>query len=261
MKRSTKEAIKASMLIAGIIAIFAIISYLAQNELMDLGFFSDNAAIIALFYIAILVAEAIIAPINTMPLIPLASAVFGWWQAAIYTLIGWTLGAFVVFVLCQKYGKLLIRKLVSLEKLEKYERIIPTEHIFLNIIILRLFMPIDIVSYALGLFTNIKKWHYLLATLIGYAPLAFFVAHLSEIETKYQIIGAAVCLAVIAVEGALLIRKKRLMDEVKLLMEKTKKKLDNKRVIMKETQLLRRETKLLRKKARLLRRKARFNRN
>jgi uncharacterized membrane protein YdjX (TVP38/TMEM64 family) len=247
-KKSTKEGVKAGVLLAGIVVIFILISYLAQNKLINLGFFSDNVGIIILFYMAILVAEAVIAPINTMPLIPLASEVFGWWQAAIYTLIGWTLGAFIVFILSQKYGKLLIRKLISLEKLEKYERIIPTEHIFMNIVILRLFMPLDIVSYALGLFTNVKKGHYLLATLIGYAPLAFFVAYLGTVSTSYQIIGAVICIIVISIEGALLIRKKRLMDEVKLLMQKTKKKLDNKRVIRKETRLLRKEIRLLKRK-------------
>src|SRR4030042_6483979 len=229
MKKPTKEGIKAGVVLAGIVVIFVIISYIIQKELINLGFFSDNVAIILLFYLAILVAEAVIAPINTMPLIPLASAVFGWWQAAIYTLIGWTLGAFVVFIISKKYGKLLIRKLVSLEKLEKYERIIPTEHIFINIIILRIFMPIDVVSYALGLFTNIKKSTYLLATLIGYAPLAFFVAYLGTVSTFYQVTGAVICVLAILIEGALLIRKKRLMEEVKLIMQKTKKKIDKER--------------------------------
>ncbi|GEM_PF-2625185 len=259
MRKSIKDGTKAVVVLVGIIAIFALLSYLVQNELIDLSFFSDNVAVILLFYLAILVVEAIIAPINTMPLIPLAAAVFGWWQAAIYTLIGWTLGAFVVFVISQKYGKLLIRKLVSLEKLEKYEKIIPTEHIFLNVVILRLFMPIDIVNYALGLFTNIKKSTYLIATLIGYAPLAFFVAYLGKVSIFYQVAGALICTLIIIIEGALLIRKKRLMDEVKLLMKKTKKKLDNNRIIRKETKLLRKEKKLLRRKTRLLGKKIKFS--
>jgi len=247
MKKSTKEGIKAGILLVGVVAIFIIISYVAQNKLINLNFFSKNLFLGIIIYISILVLEAVVAPINTMPLIPIASEVVGWWQAAIYTLIGWTLGAFVVLIISQKYGKLLIRKMISLEKLEKYEKIIPTEHIFLNVVLLRLFMPIDIISYAFGLFTNIKKSTYVLATLIGYAPLAFFVAYLGTVSTFYQIIGLIISTIVILIEGALLIRKKRLMDEVKLLMQKTKKRLDKKS--------------LLRKEARLLRRKNRFPKN
>lgn len=254
MKTSTKEGIKAGILLVGVIVIFLFISYLTQNKLINLNFFSKNLFLGIIIYISILVLEAVVAPINTMPLIPLVSEVVGWWQAAIYTLIGWTLGAFVVLIISQKYGKILIRKMISLEKLEKYEKIIPTEHIFLNVVLLRLFMPIDIISYALGLFTNIKKWHYLLATFIGYAPLAFFVAYLGTVSTFYQIIGLIISTVVILIEGALLIRKKRLMEEVKSLMQKTKKKLDKKR-------LLRKETRLLKKKNRLLRRETKFPKN
>lgn len=189
MKKTTKDSIKAGFALIFILVIFIIVSYIIQKNIIDFNFLSPYKPIAILLYLFILVLEAVIAPINTYPLVPVASELFGWIPAAIYTLIGWTLGSFVVFVLAQKYGKPLIKKLVSLEKIEKYEKAIPEKHIFASVILLRILVPLDVVSYALGFFTQMKKSSYTLATFIGYAPLAFIVAYIGTVSIAYQIVG------------------------------------------------------------------------
>jgi uncharacterized membrane protein YdjX (TVP38/TMEM64 family) len=206
MRRDDK--IKALVSIAVVIAAFIAITFVVQNKLINTRFLSQNSVIAVIIYILILVLEAVIAPINTMPLIPLASDAFGWLPTAIYTLLGWTLGSSIVFIISQRYGKSLVNKLVPMNKLEKYERIIPTKHIFLNVVLLRIFVPLDIVSYALGLFTNIKKEIYIPATIIGYAPLAFLIAYLGTLSSYYLIAGGIICAIIILIDMAVIFKNK-----------------------------------------------------
>jgi uncharacterized membrane protein YdjX (TVP38/TMEM64 family) len=201
------EKVKAGFYLFAVAALFIAITYLAQKSLSHASLSSDNIPVAIAIYIFILVIEAVFAPINTMPLIPLAAALFGWLPAAIYTLAGWTIGALAVFMISQKYGKALIGKIVPMEKLARYERIIPTNHLFLNIILLRIFLPLDIVSYLLGIFTNVKKEIYIIATAIGYAPLAFLIAYVGTLPAEYLIFGSLFLVAVIMVDIAIL--KKR----------------------------------------------------
>jgi len=67
------------------------------------------------------------------------------------------------------------------------EKKIPKENLFLGIIFLRMVIPVDILSYALGLFSKIKTRDYLLATIIGVSPFAFIFAYLGRMPFYYQI--------------------------------------------------------------------------
>ena len=189
MKEKAKNRIRALSIFILILAAFFMLSYLVQSDLINLKFFYENKLLSVFIYIFFLVLEVIVLPLNSYPLVPLASSLFGWMAAAIYSLIGWTIGSFIAFFIAQKYGKPILTKIVSLKDIEKFEKRVPQENIFLSVILLRIFFPTDIVSYALGLFTKMKKTSYILATLIGYAPMAFVIAYLGVISIRYQIIG------------------------------------------------------------------------
>ena len=68
-------------------------------------------------------------------------------------------------------------------------------------------MPVDVLSYALGLFSQIGFWSYFLATVIGVSPLAFGFAYLGEVSYIYQVVFGLVFL--IGVLGYLIFREIR----------------------------------------------------
>ena len=190
--------IKSLLEILAIILLFALSSYLVRQNIDFLKSIIGNDFGI-LFYILIAIFAVVVAPISMMPLIPLASNIFGWIYAAIFSIVGWTIGSFIVFFISRKYGVPLIKKFVSLEKLEKLENKIPKENLFLDLILLRMIIPVDILSYAISLFTKINFRTYALTTIIGIIPFAFAFSYLGTIPLKYQIIGILIAMFIIGV--------------------------------------------------------------
>jgi len=133
-----------------------------------------------IFYLILAIVSEIIIPISALPMMPLASNLYGGFIAAILSIIGWTIGGIIAFMLARIYGVSVIEKIVSMEKIRKFEEKIPQENIFWSIVLLRLVIPVDVLSYALGIFSRIKLKDYILATFIGLTPFAFAFAYLGE---------------------------------------------------------------------------------
>src|SRR3990167_9757711 len=104
MNKKQKEVIKAGLAVGFIIALFILSSYTANlyiDELKDFAFSNYKTGV--LVYIFIFTLSIVIAPISSLPLIPLASNVWGWQLAAIYSVVGWTIGDIIAFWLSRKY--------------------------------------------------------------------------------------------------------------------------------------------------------------
>jgi len=48
------------------------------------------------------------------------------------------------------------------------------------IVLLRAIIPVDALSYAIGLFSRVSLWKYSLATFIGMVPMAFIISYAGE---------------------------------------------------------------------------------
>lgn len=151
----------------------------------------------ALFYIMITVTAVVIAPVSTFPLLPLAVSLWGSFFAAVLSIIGWTIGASIAFGLARRYGKPLISKMISLEKIQRAEKLIPQKNIFVSVLLLRMALPVDVLSYALGLFSTISFRHYFFATLIGVTPFAFFFAYAVELPVAIQFLVVVLALIIL----------------------------------------------------------------
>jgi uncharacterized membrane protein YdjX (TVP38/TMEM64 family) len=172
-----------------IILIFIQLSYFLQTNTQLIENNLSNGILGILLYIFITTFATVVAPISAIPLLPVAVYLWGWIFAAILSIIGWTLGSIIAFLLARKYGVPLVKKIVSVENISKYEKYIPTEKIFLSIIVMRLFLPVDVLSYILGLFSKVKLKTYALATLIGVTPFAFVLSYIGKLPIKYQILS------------------------------------------------------------------------
>ncbi|MCH8945943.1 MAG: TVP38/TMEM64 family protein [Nanoarchaeota archaeon] len=172
-----------------ILALFILSSYIVRTNIEFFNNLIGNNVYGILVYILITIIAIVVAPISMMPLIPIISNVFGWVFGAIFTFIGWTIGTFIVFFLCRKYGIDLIKKFISLKQINKLESKIPRENLFIDIVLLRTIIPVDILSYALGLFSKVDFKTYALATMIGIIPFTIVFSYLGTVPLWYQVSG------------------------------------------------------------------------
>lgn len=180
-----------------VILLFLFFGYLAQRYLDFLQGFIGRSILGMLFYVFLLVIAVVIAPINGTPFVAVAAHLWGWVLAGVLSIIGWTLGSIIAFLLARRYGTALLKRFVSIKKLESYEKLLPKENLFWSIVFLRMTVPVDILSYVLGLFSTLKLREYFFATLIGVAPFAFVFAYVGRLPLFYQLLALSTALLLI----------------------------------------------------------------
>jgi len=179
--------IKSLIEILIIISVFIFLTYLVQSNIAFFENLIGKTFLGILTYILIIVIAIVVAPISSIPLIPLVSAVWGWKLAGLITIVGWTLGSIVAFLLARRYGVRIVRGLIPLEKIYYIENKIPEENLFLAVIFLRMIIPVDILSYVLGLFSKIKFLPYVIATVVGIIPAVFILIYIGTIDFIVQL--------------------------------------------------------------------------
>ena len=172
-----------------VVLLFIFASYVATKYEDSITLLvSDNNTLSMVYYVIFTAVAVVIAPISTLPLIPLASAMWGWFVVGLLSIAGWVLGSQIAFFLARRYGKSLVQKMVSFEKLERFEKSLPETNIFWTVVLLRMTVPVDVLSYAVGLFSKIKSSTYFLATLLGVIPFAFIFAYTGTLSLGTQFI-------------------------------------------------------------------------
>lgn len=189
----TKKA-REILIIIVIIFLFVIASYLSHKYSAYLqNLIIPQATLGIAIYILIMMTAVIAAPFETLPLLPVAVTIWGANLAAILTIIGWTIGAFIAFGLARSFGQRLVCRLASKLDIEEWRTMLPKKNIFWLIVMARIILPVDIISYAVGLFTKMHWLPYLAATLLGVIPFAFIFAYGAKLPTVWQaIFGLAI---------------------------------------------------------------------
>jgi len=175
-----------------ILIIFLLVSYFVQSNLNFFKDFLGKGPLGLLAYILLGQIAMIFAPLSSMPLIPVVSQIMGPFYASLLNLFSWTLGSILVFFISRKWGVKIIGKLISLKDIYKIEHKIPKENQFWGVVLLRIIFPVDLISYALGIFSDIKFKHYVLASFLGILPKAFIASYFGYIKFEYQIISLLV---------------------------------------------------------------------
>lgn len=144
------------------------------------GLIGDNVVLSSFVFVVLLTLATVLAPIAILPAIPAIAVMMGPFLTGVLSVIGWTLGSVIAFLIARYAGKPLLERFFSFETIKKYEHMIPEDAQFITIVILRMLVPADILSYALGLTSTIRLWKYTLATLIGVSWFSFAFAYLGE---------------------------------------------------------------------------------
>lgn len=158
-------------------------------------------SILSFFVVTILMLVAtVIAPITVLPLIPLLSPTLGPLITTFACWIGWTAGSVVAFLLARHGGRPLLKRFVSLEEVLAYEKYIPPHAQFPLIFALRIVMPVDVLSYALGILSTVSLRVYASASALGilWFSVAFsylgsaFAEHNTVLFLVYSVLSAII---------------------------------------------------------------------
>jgi len=191
-----KLKIKILLPTLAIIILFILATYIGTKYRDELILLLENNNLYFrgfLIYIGLIILATVIAPLSTLPIIPIASSIWGPFITTFLNIAGWSIGAIIAFYLSRKYGLPLVKHFVNRYTLDKIQSRFPDgKRELISIILLRMIIPVDILSYGLGLFPKIKWQNYLIGTIIGIIPFSFVFAYLGVLPIKYQIIGLLV---------------------------------------------------------------------
>ena len=183
-----KDKIKAVIPVAIIAALFVVSSFYSQKYGEEAKIFVEGGGVFGMVaYVIIAVIATVAAPVSAGPLIPIAANAWGVAITAALSILGWTIGSLIAFAIGRRYGLPLAQKFFSVRNLESMHKHIPKEKIFWSVVLLRIMIPVDLLSYALGVFGVLGWRRYTLATIIGITPFAFIFAYLGTLPISYQL--------------------------------------------------------------------------
>lgn len=132
---------------------------------------------------------AVVIPVwSNIFLLPFGTMTWGPFLTAVFCILGWWIGSIISFYIARAYKEWLLTEYSSLRKYEFIDSLIPEKHVSLSLIFLRMTMPVDILSYGLGLFSKRITWRQnALTTLIGITPFAFVFSYIGVFKTSTQI--------------------------------------------------------------------------
>jgi len=146
-------------------------------------------------YVLVNIVATVIAPISALPLIPVATVIWGPFLTANLNIVSWSIGSVIAFIIARHLGRPFVERFVNLNSVSKYEKALGEKYFFWNVVFLRILVPVDILSYAIGIFTTMNLKPYTIATIIGITPFGLLLPFAIEASLYFQIFVLALVLA------------------------------------------------------------------
>lgn len=138
---------------------------------------STHAGLGMAVFFASAVVAVLLPMLSNLPLMPLAVLAWGPWWSAGLLLSGWVTGAMLAFALGRHARALILRHFPSVQRHAQIDRLILSRHRWWSLVLLRMTFPVDVLSYALGLFSaRTTAVENAASTAIGAAPFALLFA-------------------------------------------------------------------------------------
>lgn len=158
----------------GVLLLFAAAIGLARHFAVPLHDALSEHALLGIVVFLVSSVVAVLLPMLTnLPLIPLAVQEWGPWWTALLLLSGWVAGAALSFWLGRNARMLILRHFPSVQRHAQIDRLIHPLHRMWSLVLLRMTFPVDVLSYALGLFSrSTTLLENTTSTALGAAPFA-----------------------------------------------------------------------------------------
>ncbi|HEY2979053.1 MAG TPA: VTT domain-containing protein [Burkholderiaceae bacterium] len=151
-------------------------------------------------FVATSVVAVLLPMLTNLPLLPLAVLAWGPWWTALLLLLGWVGGASLSFWLGRHASDAVQRRFASVRRHADIDRLIHRRHRIASLVMLRMTFPVDVLSYALGLFSrSTTPAENMVSTAIGGAPFALLFAWFPALSMAGQaVVFVASALAFVA---------------------------------------------------------------
>ncbi|HQU08049.1 MAG TPA: VTT domain-containing protein [Candidatus Paceibacterota bacterium] len=180
-----------------IASLFVGVSFLAHVYQSDISYLLHTRGWVSIagFILLTAIFVVFVIPLDVVLLIPIGAVVWGPVPTAIMSITGWTIGAAVAFGIGRWFGESVVGMLIGTTRIHAIERRIPKTNLFWGVVALRMLVSVDILSYALGIFSTMPLGRYLLATAIGVLPFGFYFAYAGTLPLAYQVLALALALS------------------------------------------------------------------
>jgi uncharacterized membrane protein YdjX (TVP38/TMEM64 family) len=171
-----------------VVVLFAAAMLLARHYAVPMQrLLADHARLGLVVFVATSALAVLMPLLTNLPLVPFAVLAWGpWWTAALL-LLGWMVGSALAFLLARHAGQRILRHFPSVKRHADIDRLIQPQHRVLSLVLLRMTFPVDVLSYALGLFSrSTTLTENVLSTTLGAAPFAVLFALLPTLSTTAQ---------------------------------------------------------------------------
>ena len=176
--------------------VFLVVSYLAQRYHSELALLIQSGNVLSIIGFILLTAIFVVfvIPLDIVFLIPIGTSVFGPIPTALMSIMGWTLGSTIAFGIARYFGRPVVERIIGINWMQTIENRIPKRNLFWNVVLLRMLVPVDILSYALGLIGTMSWESYILATVIGVTPFGFYFAYTGAVPFIYRVVSITVAI-------------------------------------------------------------------
>ena len=160
----------------------------------------DAGALAPVIFLALLVAQAVLAPLPAPALAMAAGYSFGIFEGFVLTWLGALLGGVISFWISRLIGRDFVAASDRMQRLDRYV----DEHGAITIFVLRLLplVSFDAISYAAGL-SSISFWRFFAATALGMLPGTLAFVYLGGASSSTGFALVLIGLSVLAVAAYL----------------------------------------------------------
>lgn len=172
----------------GVVLLFAAGLWLTRQYAGPLGSaLADHSVLGAGVFFLSAVVAVLMPMLTNLPLVPLAVLAWGPWLSAAILLLGWVVGAGLSFLLGRHARHTILQRFPSVQRHAEIDRLIHPRHRLMSLVMLRMTFPVDVLSYALGLFSRRTTLpENLASTALGGAPFAVLFAWFPTLSGNAQ---------------------------------------------------------------------------
>ena len=167
---------------AGLLPAFLVIAayiwggkYLGSREQFQAWVSSFGYAAPFAFFV-LQVAQVVLTPVNHYVVGILGGAMFGLWKGFILNFAGRTLGSFIAFFIGKKLGRPIVKKFISDEAIDKYDKYASRSGWILFLIYFLPFFPDDEITYIAGI-SKMSFYVFLPAMVFGHVGGSLALAY------------------------------------------------------------------------------------
>ncbi len=174
-------------IIGGVAIVFLAALFFVSPFLQDIffavatdveNFASGRENLIKILFVILAALSAMISPLSSTPILPVAVSLWGFSLTSTLLLFGWLLGDVIAYFIGRFAGHTIARQFVGEERLNRYETYFSEHATFLKALLVRLALPAE-VGYAFGLI-KYNFGAYFLITLIAEGLFAVATVQASD---------------------------------------------------------------------------------